>query len=269
MPLARTGLRCAALACDRLKPPPAGVVILAYHRVGADTQSAVDVDVHSFTRQLEILRDRYEVISLDAALDVLATGNGARQNSVVLTFDDGTHDFVETAAPLLEAFGLPATLYLATAFVDAQQPFPWGARPLSWTALADACSSGLIEVGSHTHRHLLVDREERGVVADDLDRSIELIAANVGRAPKHFAYPKAIDANELTRAAVVERFSSAALAGNRVNRIGFSDAYRLWRTPVERFDTDEIFIRKASGGLRLEGALRAALAGRRYRTRRE
>jgi hypothetical protein len=64
--------------------------------------------------------------SLDDALDALdgAAPAVARRYPVVVTFDDGTADFAELAHPVLERHGIPATIYVATDFVDRGVDFP-------------------------------------------------------------------------------------------------------------------------------------------------
>jgi peptidoglycan/xylan/chitin deacetylase (PgdA/CDA1 family) len=158
-------------------------------------------------------------------------------------------------------------MYVATQFVDQQCPFPWGAPPASWAGLRDVVATGLVSIGSHTHTHRLLDRSgpSPAEVGDDLDRSIALIAEQVGVVAHDSAYPKAVPPSPGAEVQVRQRFRSAALAGNRVNRPGRVDLLRLWRTPVQRSDSDAVFASKARGGMRLDGALRAAAGTVRYR----
>ena len=260
---ARTVLKQVAVAADRVLPPPAGVVVLIYHRVGGGSASEVDLDPAVFDAQLAHLAQHHRVLSLDAAVDGLASGQPTE--GVVLTFDDGTADFADVVVPALVQHQLPATLYAATRFIEEGIEFPWGAPPASWAALRDAANTGLITVGSHTHSHWLLDRLHAGVVDDDLDRSIALIAEHLGVAPAHFAYPKALPGSPAAELAVRRRFRSAALAASRVNRAGHTDLHRLWRTPVQRSDTPEFFAAKARGGMRLEGQLRSLVGRVKYR----
>jgi peptidoglycan/xylan/chitin deacetylase (PgdA/CDA1 family) len=257
-------LRAAELA-DRVVPPPAGVTVLIYHRVGGGSQSAVDLDADVFAAQLDHLVEHHRVLTLDAALAELTgpTPEDPRP-AVVVTFDDGTDDFTDVAVPLLVERGVPAVLYVATDFVSTGEPFPWGAPPTSWAALRAATSTGLIAIGSHTHTHLLLDRVGAATAAAELDRSIELIGAELGAAPAHFAYPKALPGSAGAEVEVRRRFQSAALARSRVNRFGDCDPLRLWRTPVQRGDDPARFAAKASGGMRLDGELRAGAARLRY-----
>lgn len=256
-------VKSIAAAADRVAPPPAGVTVLIYHRVGGGSNSEVDLDAAEFDRQLSHLAEHHRVLSLTDALAHLAAGD--LTPATVITFDDGTADFPEVVVPFLERHRLPATLYVATRFVDEQVEFPWGAPPATWAGLREAASTGLVTLGSHTHSHWLLDRAAASTIADDLDRSIELLAEHTGAMPLHFAYPKALPGSPAAEVAVRRRFASAALAGNRVNRPGHTDVHRLWRTPVQRSDGFTFFAAKAAGGMRLEGRLRAAVANVKYR----
>ncbi len=252
-----------SVAADQVVPPPQGVVVLIYHRVGGGSTSHVDLDPDVFAAQLDHLAEHHRVLPLEVAVTALTAGESV--SGVVITFDDGTADFTDVAVPLLERSGLPATLYVATEFVDRGIEFPWGAPPTSWAALRDAVGTGLVTVGSHTHGHRLVDRLDRAAAVDDLDRSIELIGEHLGAPPAHFAYPKAVPPSPAAEVEVRRRFASAALAASRVNRPRRTDVHRLWRTPVQRQDDLDLFAAKARGGLRLEGEARALVARVKYR----
>ncbi len=237
------------------------MTVLIYHRVGGGSASEVDLELDAFRTQLAHLAEHHDVITLDAAAVLLTTATASAagdKRPVVLSFDDGTADFCDTVVPALVEFELPATLYAATHFIDAGEPFPWGAPPVSWAGLRDVVSTGLVTVGSHTHTHALLDRADPDVIADELDRSIELIGEHLGTVPAHFAYPKALPGSAAAEAEVRSRFTTAALARSRVNEPGSTDLHRLWRTPIQRSDGFDFFAAKADGGLRLEGELRTS-----------
>ncbi|WP_051063113.1 polysaccharide deacetylase family protein [Ilumatobacter nonamiensis] len=276
----RQTLERASLLVDRVVQPPPGVTILIYHRVGGGSDSAVDLPVEQFERQLDHLVEHHTVISLDDAVASLGSDDGwasshrAAEDTprisderppVVITVDDGSDDFAEHLVPAAVERNLPVTLYAATSFVDDGTDFPWGAAPATWSSLRDAHDTGLIQIESHTHTHRLLDHLPADDLNEELDRSIDLIGEHIGTAPKHFAYPKAVPGSPQAEVAVRRRFESACLARSRVNKPGSTDLHRLWRTPVKRSDSDEVFASKAAGGMRLDGELRALIARMRYR----
>jgi peptidoglycan/xylan/chitin deacetylase (PgdA/CDA1 family) len=252
----------AAVAADVVRRPADGLVVLIYHRVGAGTTSEVDLPVDEFDRQLAHLVAHHRVVSL--ADGVAGLDGSGRGRAVAITFDDGSADFADHAVPALVRHGGPACLYVATAFVGERRPFPWGAPPLSWAALADALATGLVTVGSHTHSHSLLDRLPPGEVADDLDRSITLLGDRLGVTAEHFAHPKAVAGSPAAEALIAQRFRTAALAGTRPNPWRGSDPLRLSRSPIQRSDGDRWFRRKAAGGMAFEDALRRRLNRFRY-----
>src|SRR5829696_441372 len=99
--LARRGVKVAAASVDRVRRPARGVVVLIYHRVGARTGVEVDLPAELFDQQLAFLRERGPVVSMDDALDRIAGDAPEGADPVVVTFDDGTVDFVDVALPIL------------------------------------------------------------------------------------------------------------------------------------------------------------------------
>jgi peptidoglycan/xylan/chitin deacetylase (PgdA/CDA1 family) len=262
-------VKSASAVLDTVHRPGPGVVVLIYHRVGGGSGLEVDLPVDMFEAQAEALAASGRVIPLGDALARLAqpTDPAAADSAaepVVVTFDDGTADFVERALPILERCQLPVTLYAATSYIDEGRPFPDDGRPLSWRGLADANTTGLVDVGSHTHGHRLLDRLRSDEVASELDRSIELIGQHIGRRPLDFAYPKAVPGSAAADRAVRERFRSAALAGTHPNPLGTTDPYRLARSPIQRSDGMRWFERKVGGGMAMEDGLRRVLNRWRY-----
>ena len=265
---ARLAVKVASAAADRWRPAVAGVVVLLYHRVGGGSTLEIDLDAERFDEQIAAVAASGRAVSLGAAVEQLGapaplpSANG--ESSVVITFDDGTADFVDVALPILVRHGVPVTLYVATDFVEGERAFPAGGRPVSWSGLRDACATGLVDVGSHTHTHRLFDRISPTDAAGELDRSIELIGDRLGRTARDFAYPKAVAGPPEVARLVRERFRSAALAGTRVNPWVGTDPYRLARSPIQVSDGMQYFERKLAGGMTLEDSLRRTMNRVRY-----
>jgi colanic acid/amylovoran biosynthesis glycosyltransferase len=106
--------------------------VLAYHRVteaGRSTtgnRSLISATPAVFERQIQHLVNRYRVVSLAEVLDAQRGGTPLPRRAVLLTFDDGYTDFGEVVWPMLEAHGLPATVFVPTAYPDsADRRFWW------------------------------------------------------------------------------------------------------------------------------------------------
>lgn len=257
-------VKWTAAAADVVRRPR-GFVVLIYHRVGARTPVSVDLPRSLFADQLAALAADWAPVSLDDAVPLLAgSGEPPGGPRIGVTFDDGTVDFTEEAVPELVAHGVPATLYVATDFIESGRPFPDEGRPTSWAALRDVLSTGLVTIGSHTHTHLLLDRVDQATAAQELDRSVKLIEDRLGIPCHHFAYPKALLGSPAAQEEVKRRFRTGAIAGTRPNRYGRTDLYRLHRSPVQVADGMRWFRQKAAGGMALEDDLRRVRNRRRY-----
>jgi peptidoglycan/xylan/chitin deacetylase (PgdA/CDA1 family) len=253
-----------AFAADAVRRPR-GLVVLIYHRVGARTPVSVDLPRPLFAQQLGALTAGWAPVTIEHAAELLARPEvPPGRPPICLTFDDGTADFVEEALPELVAHRVPATLYVATDYVESGRAFPDDGRPVSWAGLRDALSTGLITIGSHTHTHRLLDRVGASEAADELDRSIGLIEDRLGVSCRHFAYPKALPGSSAAEQEVRCRFRTAAIGRTRPNPYGRTDPHRIWRSSVQVTDGMRWFRRKAAGGMALEDDLRALRNRRRY-----
>jgi peptidoglycan/xylan/chitin deacetylase (PgdA/CDA1 family) len=117
------------------------LLILGYHGVSLRNEHEWDprlfVTAAFLRRRLEIVRKGgYVVLPLAEAVGRLREGT-LPPRAVALTFDDGLYDFHAMAAPLLEEFDLPATVYLSTYYAVHQRPLRVLAiRYLLWRARA-------------------------------------------------------------------------------------------------------------------------------------
>ncbi|MFN2530931.1 MAG: polysaccharide deacetylase family protein [Pyrinomonadaceae bacterium] len=94
------------------------LLILGYHGVAIDDEQqwnpSLYMSLDHFARRLEMIKKAgCAVLPLSEGLRRLYSGD-LPEKSVVLTFDDGGHDFFRQAHPLLREFNFPVTLYLTT-----------------------------------------------------------------------------------------------------------------------------------------------------------
>lgn len=230
---------------------PGDVLILLYHRVGPGP-SEIELSEPLFDDHLTFLAERERVLSIDDA--VTDDGDGG----VVVTFDDGSRDFHERALPLLARHRIPAVLYLTTGWVAEEGGAPHGHTSISWSALREAVSTGIVTVGSHTHTHPWLSRLNEEACEEEMVRSKGLVEENLEVACHHFAYPFAVGSPAADRVAR-RLFRTAALEAWRTNRRGRIDPHRLGRIPVLRNDGRVFFRQKVEGRLNGEGLLYRSL----------
>jgi peptidoglycan/xylan/chitin deacetylase (PgdA/CDA1 family) len=113
-------------------PAPSRVHVLMYHRVArtADDPSLcpelISATPEDFAAQMKWLREHHAVVSLDELVDAVRGVRRLPPRAVMITFDDAYADFAENAWPVLESLGLPAALFVPTAFPsDRSAEFWW------------------------------------------------------------------------------------------------------------------------------------------------
>lgn len=101
-------------------------LILLYHRVDTlDTDpQLLSVTPEHFAEQLEYLSEHYNPISLSEVNQALKAGK-IPDKSVIITFDDGYADNLWNAKPLLEKYGVPATVFVTSGSVGSDREFWW------------------------------------------------------------------------------------------------------------------------------------------------
>jgi peptidoglycan/xylan/chitin deacetylase (PgdA/CDA1 family) len=83
-----------------------------------------------FEAQLIIIKNHFRAISVENAMKEIRYGGGLQENSVAITFDDGYASAYDIAYPLLKKYGISATVYIPTDWID-------GKLILWWEDLAD------------------------------------------------------------------------------------------------------------------------------------
>ncbi|MBC8355952.1 MAG: polysaccharide deacetylase family protein [Planctomycetes bacterium] len=184
--------------------------ILTYHRVadgvGPDP-AMLNVSPTLFRKQITgLLRLGYRPLPLRTLIEQRENQQRLSSHTFAIVFDDGFYDVYRKAWPILREFAVPATVFLATRYLDSHDRFPfddWSqddvetARPLSTLECREMLDSGLIELGSHTHSH--EDFRDRPVAfRADLKESVDTLKANFQIASPTFSFPYGFTSPELT-----------------------------------------------------------------------
>jgi len=114
--------------------------------------------------------------------------------SVALTFDDGYHNFLETALPLLHDHKMPATLFVVSGYCGRHNQWKSALRDLphlrilSWTAIREIAEAG-VAIGAHTAHHADLTVLPPDQVARELRECRASIEDQIGRRVDSLAYP--------------------------------------------------------------------------------
>jgi peptidoglycan/xylan/chitin deacetylase (PgdA/CDA1 family) len=103
--------------------------VLTYHRVAEPDDDhypgLISASPEGFAGQVEALGRRFSFVGLEPVLERLSGGRAIPPRSLLVTFDDAYRDFGESAWPVLRARGIPAVLFVPTAFPDGGLAFWW------------------------------------------------------------------------------------------------------------------------------------------------
>jgi peptidoglycan/xylan/chitin deacetylase (PgdA/CDA1 family) len=93
--------------------------ILTYHRIleSKDPLLAWEIDAPDFRWQMQLLADCFNVLPLHEAIQALQEKR-LPPRAICITFDDGYRSIHDLALPILQEFGLPATVFTTTAYMD-------------------------------------------------------------------------------------------------------------------------------------------------------
>jgi peptidoglycan/xylan/chitin deacetylase (PgdA/CDA1 family) len=111
---------------DRIRPPEPRPLILMYHRIANEPTDpwGLAVSPAHFEEQLLVLRRTRRPVPLTEFVRDLAAGR-LHPSAVAMTFDDGYADNLFAAGPRLAGADVPATVFLATGFLDRRGEFWW------------------------------------------------------------------------------------------------------------------------------------------------
>lgn len=240
-PVVKSLLRSVGYYRSRLaRNPWIGGVVLCYHGVlpdDADRKSIPFEQLHVSARVLEehckVVAEFCTPLALAQFMEAIQTRSRANETPgppklpVLMTFDDGYANLLSVATPILERYGVPATVFACTAPMESgdllwtdraaaalgeaeverlkdaadedrreavsktnRSPFRHGhCRLMNLDEFLQLASHRLWSVGGHTHSHPILARCSEEVQRDEIVRNLDQLEANIGRRPWAFAYP--------------------------------------------------------------------------------
>jgi len=169
---------------------------LCYHAVSPDWPAALSVTPDNLERQLRHLLDRgYRGSTFTEAVQ------GGGEDTMAITFDDSYRSVMELGLPILERLGVPATVFVPTAWLGSGEPMDWPGvdhwkggphedelLPMSAEELTRLIDAGW-EIGSHTVNHPRLTELDDESLDHELVESRRACEESLGVPCTSLAYP--------------------------------------------------------------------------------
>ncbi|MEO8075570.1 MAG: polysaccharide deacetylase family protein [Acidobacteriota bacterium] len=177
--------------------------ILTYHSIDL-SGSPISLSPAAFHRQIRhAVSAGIRIVSMGDLL----SGDETDADTVALTFDDGYVNVAQEAMPLLVELGLPATIFVPTAFVGKSSEWARQDRHrtpelplLDWDSLGAMSAQGMT-IASHTRTHRRLTQLSRDQLVDEIAGAARDIAQRLGLTADGLAYPYGAVSEPVVRAA--------------------------------------------------------------------
>ena len=235
------------------------IPILMYHSISEDIENGVhpyyqiNTSPVLFAEHMKYLHNHnYSVINLTDMTKLFETRNKVISKYVVLTFDDGYHDFYNQAFPILNKYNFTATVYLPTGSIENQSLKLKGKDHLNWNEIRELLKRGIV-FGSHsvTHPQLSLLRKED--TEYEIRKSKEAIEEKTGERVDSFSYPFKFpeELKYFTQllSDVLKKYGYRYGVSTRIGRTYKNDdIYFRKRIPINSQDDLSLFKAKIEGG---------------------
>ena len=170
-------------------------VILGYHGVAdcprSDDEFMLQLPPAKFRAQLELMLSAgYRFVTV-AQLARRAAGERPPAGLAAVSFDDAMRNVLTAAFPILAGLGIPATVYVPTAWLGRRSPWigPSGdGAILTEDELRQLAAAGW-ELGTHTATHADLSRLDYGACRREIDASCGVLGPIAGERVETLAYP--------------------------------------------------------------------------------
>ena len=243
------------------------VPVLMYHHVSPNP-GLVTVGPETFEEHMVYLaRKKYHALAADEFLEFLQGKRTLSGRNVLITFDDGYLDNYVYAYPILQRYGLKATIFAITGLIGdgAARTYLGAAKVLPATPDHRACkaavaegradevmlrwseieameASGAVEVHSHTHSHVRWDQlhpdkaQRLAAVEADLVAARAALKTHLGKDSRHLCWPWGYFEPEYQSIASELGFTAQYATTKGVNTVG-TDVRSIPRIVVKDKDT--------------------------------
>ena len=199
-------------------------LVLTYHAV-EDGPPPLCVPPALFDAHLERLEALGATLLTVAELAAALESDSVPQRAVALTFDDGLASVADTAAPLLRARGMRATVFCVAGHIGGENDWPTqpagvGRSPLAAEDDIARLAADGWEIGSHGFAHRPLDITPPEALEEELVQARAVLERVAGHPVTSYAYPYGAPPSERAREVVGRTYRAACATGLRLARPG-------------------------------------------------
>jgi peptidoglycan/xylan/chitin deacetylase (PgdA/CDA1 family) len=228
-----------------------GCVALMYHIIdepGSAPERQWCCSPQAFRDQMLLLRDEgWQPVPMGRVVRWMQGLDTMPPKAVCITIDDGTRCLVEQALPVLAGLQFPATCYLISSRIGADndwlQRVGWSPRRIVDVADLRTLAASGIEIGSHSVSHVDLSVADDATTRAELRDSKAALEDLVGAPVAHFAYPMGRFTRRTRDAVESAGYASACTVEDGRIRQG-DDRFQLDRVEVYHWDDLGMFARK-------------------------
>ena len=134
-----------------------------------------------------LLENGYKFISFQELYDANNGKIELPEKPILVTLDDGYYSNYEYIFPILKKYNVKASIFIVTDKIGKEID---GKKYLNWEQCREMQDSGLVEIFSHSKKHVFYDKLPVRMIRDDVIESYKIIEENLGsKKLKVFAYP--------------------------------------------------------------------------------
>lgn len=142
----------------------------------------------SFEENIKVLLENgYTIISLEELNNMNDGKINLPEKPIVITFDDGYYSNYKYIYPILKKYNVKVSIFVVTDKVGKEID---GIKYFGWEECKEMQDSGLVEIYSHSKKHVFYNRLPVTEIRSDVIESYKIIEKHLGKKDfKAFAYP--------------------------------------------------------------------------------
>lgn len=227
--------------CRKCSESRKGLRILLYHTVGTsikeDIRNLFSISPELFEAHMAEL-SQYKNTSIIGLTDTL---NTKQKHGVAITFDDGYRDNLTIAAPILERYQIPFTVFISTAYIRSRtHPY------LSEAEVRMLSEKPNVTIGSHGVSHAPLTECSQEKLRDELESSKHYLEDLTGKEIVSISYPHGRVNRRVLDAAANAGYKIGASSIFNINNSS-QNCLMLCRTCILGSDSVRIFRQKLHG----------------------